>query len=296
MELNHQMYFASWLPIDGAASNYEQMLEVAERLEVQIQGLVEQTRAGCGEGSEVLPILLRARDEGVLSEEELIGHLHNLFNAAYHTTTSALTWTVFLLAQHPAVMHELLDELDGTLAGAAPTVAQLKKLSLLDRAIKESLRILPPVVYSPRVSMEPTTLGPYQLSRGTMVVTSHYVTHHLPELFAEPERFLPDRWLESDPSPFAYLPFGAGPRMCIGATFSTMMLKICLTMIFQRFRLTVVPGSRIDRQCTLTLGPRDEIPMSILRQDRRFTASPVQGDIHDMVHFPSVDGQRVAAG
>lgn len=296
MELNHETYFATWLPIDSGAVRYDQMLDVAERLEVEIRTLIRQTRAGCGEGSAVLPILLEARDAGVLSEAEVIGHLQTLFNAAYHTTTSALTWTVLLLAQHPAVMRELLDELDDGLGGEAPTVARLEKLSLLDRVIKESLRILPPVVYAPRVSMEPATLGSYRLPKGTMVVTSHYVTHHMPELFPQPERFLPDRWLTSSPSPYAYLPFGAGPRMCVGAPFSTLMLKICVTMIFQQFRLTVVPGSRIDRQSTLTLGAKNGIPMTLWRQDRRFTASPVEGDIHDMVHFPSVDGRAAAAG
>ena len=132
----------------------------------------------------------------------------------------------------------------------------------------------------------PVALGPFNLPQGTLVVTSHYVTHHMPELFPEPECFRPDRWLQAAPSPYAYLPFGAGPRMCLGAPFATLMLKVALPMILQRFRLTVVPGARIDRRSTLTLGPRFGIPMLIENQDRRFTASPVAGDIHEMVELP----------
>ncbi|MFN4261438.1 MAG: cytochrome P450, partial [Gemmataceae bacterium] len=295
MELNHETYFASALPIDCPNGHYERMLQVADTLEGQLLELVRQGRARGNDRRDVLTILLHARDSGFMTDAELVGQLHTLFNAAYHTTTSALTWTVFLLAQHPRVMRELLAELHGHLHGQAPTNPQLARMSLLDRVIKESMRLLPPVVYAPRVNMVPINLGPYHLPKGTMVVTSHYITHHMPELFPQPERFLPDRWLHSNPSPYAYMPFGAGPRMCIGAPFATLMLKVAVAILFQRFRLSVVPGAQIDRQCTLTLGPRDGIPMTIWRQDRQFSTSPVQGNIHDMVHFPPYEERPAAA-
>ena len=295
MELNHEIFFASSLPIDCPAGHYERMLDAAVRLEVQIRTLIDRRRAESARGHDVLSILLSCCDEGLLSEDEVVGHLQTLFNAAYHTTTSAMTWTMFLLAQHPKVSRQLLAELEEPLADVEMSTSQHRSPSLLDRVIKESLRILPPVVYAPRVNMEPISLGTFHLPKGTMVVTSHYVTHHLAELFPEPERFLPDRWLSANPSPYAYLPFGAGPRMCVGAPFATLMLKICVSMIVRRFRFAVVPGSRIDRQSTLTLGPRDEIPMSLWDQDGRFVAHPVEGDIHDMVELPQTERRAAAA-
>jgi cytochrome P450 len=226
---------------------------------------------------------------------ELIGQAVHFFAAANHTTKDSLTWTLFLLAQHPEVMADLHDELHGTLRGGAPTVEQLARLPLLERVIRESLRLLPPVSYYSRGNVEPARLGPYSLRKGTTVVLSHYVTHHMPDLYPQPERFLPDRWRSINPSPYAYLPFGAGPRMCVGATFAMQTLKIALAVILQRFRLEVVPDARIDRQVTTTLWPRHGLPMRLHRQDRGFTSTPVCGNIHEMVDLPSAAGRRAAA-
>jgi cytochrome P450 len=171
----------------------------------------------------------------------------------------------------------------------------MNQFPLLDRVIKESMRVLPPVVYAPRIAMQPAELGPSRVSRGTLVVTSHYVTHHLADIYPEPDRFLPDRWLNAAPSPYAYLPFGAGPRMCIGAPFVLQMLKVAVPLLIQRFRLAVVPGVRIDRKSDITLSPRGGIPVAIRRQDHRFGTSPVQGNIHDILHLPLSGAPATAA-
>lgn len=295
VERNHEIFFAALLPIDCPEVRYDELIEAAERLEQQLQALVRQKQSGPSRRDDVLTLLLRARDAGELADVEVIGHMHSLFNAAYHTSTSALTWTLFLLAQHPQVMRHLLAELDGTLGGAAPTLSQLNQLPIVERVIKESMRVLPPVVYAPRIVVQPTDFGPYRLARGTLMVTSHYVTHHLPELYPEPDRFLPDRWLHATPSPYAYLPFGAGPRMCIGAPFVQLMLKVVVPLITQRFRLTVVPGARIDRKSDITLSPRSGVPVWIRRQDRRFTTSPVEGNIHEILQLPIPEAPAATA-
>ncbi len=295
VERNHEIFFVAFLPIDGVPGRYEEMVDAAERLEQLLQALVQQKRARPSSGEDVLALMLRARDAGELADVEVIGHMHSLFNAAYHTSTSALTWTLFLLAEHPSVMRQLLAEMESTLGGGAPTLAQLNQLPVLERTIKESMRVLPPVVYAPRIAVQPAALGPYHLPRGTLVVTSHYLTHHLPELYPQPDRFLPDRWLHANPSPYAYLPFGAGPRMCIGAPFVMLMLKTVLPMISQRFRLTVVPGARIDRKSDITLSPRWGVPVIIRRQDRRFSSTPIHGNIHEILQLPSEAPTATAA-
>jgi cytochrome P450 len=165
----------------------------------------------------------------------------------------------------------------------------------LDRCIKESLRLLPPVVYFARSNVEPFSLGAHHLSRGTLVIGSHYVTHRLPNLYPDPERFLPDRWLGADPGPYGYIPFGGGARMCVGAAFSQLIFETCLGQILRRFRLAVAPGARIDRKCSLTLGPRWGIPVTVHRPDRQYACTPITGDIHELVALPTATPRSAAA-
>jgi cytochrome P450 len=218
-----------------------------------------------------------------MTEDELIGQVNVLFTAAHHTNTAALTWTLFLLSQHPRVMADLVDELDGELHGEAPRVEQFGRLPLLERVIKESLRILPPVVWSTRIVDQPVQLGPHHLPRGSRVLYSQYMTHHLPELYPNPERFDPDRWLSGEPSPYEYLPFGAGPRLCIGYAFSMALMRIAVAMILQRYRLSLASGARIDRKYAVTLSPKYGMPMTVRNQDRQFTREIPRGNIHDLV-------------
>ncbi len=114
-----------------------------------------------------------------------------------------------------------------------------------------------------------------------------YVTHHLPELYPNPERFDPERWNAPEPPPYAYIPFGAGPHTCIGAQFAMMEIRIVLAMILQRFRLTPVRNARIDRRVQATLSTRHGMPMVAVPQDRQVHQSKVSltGDIHEMVEL-----------
>jgi cytochrome P450 len=212
----------------------------------------------------------------------LVGQTLALFTAAYHTTAYALTWVLFLLAQHPSIMRRLDSELNGALAGEPATAEAFNRMPLLDRVVKESMRLLPSVVYLPRVTTCPVVLGSYELPAGTMVLASPYVSHHLPEVFPNPQRFDPDRWSAS-PAPWSYIPFGAGARRCLGAPFSMLLIKLTLVHVFQRFRLQVVPGARIDRHGTLSLGARSGVPIVLHEPDRAFSAAPVSGTIHEMV-------------
>jgi cytochrome P450 len=217
----------------------------------------------------------------------LAGQTAHLFNAAYHTTSYAMIWTLFLLAQHPRVMTAVCDELDEVLHAEVVTPDELPRLTLLERALKESMRLLPPVVYYPRTATRTMEMAGRAWPAGTIVVGSMYLTQHMAELFPEPDRFLPDRWLKASVSPYAYFPFGGGPRMCIGGPFSYMVMKTALSMILQRYRLTVVPGVRIERKGTFTMGPRSGIPLIVAKQDRRFGTSEVYGTIHEMVEMPT---------
>jgi cytochrome P450 len=129
-------------------------------------------------------------------------------------------------------------------------------------------------------------LGPFDLPRGTGIVFTPLVTHHLPDLYPEPEKFLPDRWLTLRPSPYAYHPFGAGPRLCIGGPLATAVIRIALRQILSRFRLNVVPGADVSAHVESTmLVPTNGLTMQIHAADGLFAASPIAGNIHELVEF-----------
>jgi len=272
-------------PVDLPGMPLHRLLRLSERVESDILAMIARKQATLGGDRDVLAMLIQARDEdgGGLSDAELIGQATVLFIAGHETSSNALTWTLLLLSQHPRVLGELYEELSGALRGGAPSVEQLDHLPLLDRVIKESMRLLPPASLSLRVSTAPFELGPYQLPRGATVFFSQYITHHMPELYPEPERFLPDRWLAINPSAYEYLPFGAGPRMCIGATFALLEIKIALALILQRCRLELRPGARIDRRLRITLSPQPGMPMTVLPPNHPVAPRRPRGNINEMV-------------
>jgi cytochrome P450 len=272
-------------PIDLPGMPYRRLLRLSERMEANMRAMIAQKRAEAGARRDVLAMLLEARDEdgGSMSDAELIGQAAVLFIAGYETSSNALTWTLFLLSQHPHVLHDLCDELAGALHGDAPSVEQLDRLPLLERLIKESMRLLPPASISLRVSTTSFELGPYQLSRGTTVFFSQYITHHMPQLYPDPQQFQPERWLAIDPPIYEYLPFGAGPRMCIGSTFALFEIKIALAMILQRYHLELAPGARVDRRLRITLSPKHGMPMHVLPLGRPPALNRPRGDIREMV-------------
>src|SRR5438874_1720954 len=115
------------------------------------------------------------------------------------------------------------------------------------------MRLLPASAYSQRINTVAVRLGPLYLPRGTGIVFTPIVTHHLPELYEQPERFIPERWHTLRPSPYAYHPFGAGPRLCIGGPVATAVIRIALSRILSRYRLAVVPGSNISAHIESTM-------------------------------------------
>jgi len=278
-----------FFPVNIPGTPYHRLLKHAELVEREILRLVEKRRRDPSNRTDVLSILIQARDDENrgMTDMELVGQATILFGASFETTASTLTWTVFLLAQHPEIMRQLVDELDRVLGGNAPAREQLPQLSFLDRVIKESMRILPPVPFTIRAADEDQIpMGSLTLGHGTRVICSHFLTHHLADIYPEPELFRPDRWREVDPTQYEYMPFSAGPRACVGAMFAIQVLKISLAIMLQKFRFKAVEGALIDRVVRITMNPRYGMPMDLHENDRRYESSKVRGQIHEMVKFP----------
>ena len=283
--MNHELGMGALVSQDDFTGGYDRLLSFAQELEARIRRMIDLRRQSSKQGDDVLSILLRSHDEqGGLSDEELVGHTALLFGAAHMTTAHSLSWTLFLLAQHPAEMQRLAAEFSRELGGAVPRIEQLGQLDVLDSVIKESMRVLPASGYSQRINHLPTRLGPFDLPRGTTIIFSQFITHHRADLFPNPEHFQPARWETISPSPYAYLPFAAGPRMCLGGPLAMQILKTVLPMILQRFRLQVQENAEINGQIIATmLGPTSPIPMELHAPDGQFRRTSVQGNIHNLV-------------
>lgn len=268
------------LPLDVPGLPYHRLQVLSGRLEGTVREIIARRR----ERPEATDVLSRLAGTE-LTDDELIGQAAFLFMAGHATTASALTWTLLLLAAHPEVARDLRDELAGTLRGAPPRAADLERLPLLDRVVRESLRLLPPVMWWGKVASAPCTIGPYAIDAGATVAFSPFVTHRRPELYPRPDRFEPERWAATEPGPYAYLPFSAGPRTCLGAGFAMLETRLVLANLLTRWRPDLPPGARVDRGGLMVSQPKHGLPVILRRPDDPHGGGEVTGDIRELIEF-----------
>ena len=249
-----------WLP---TARNRQRKAAAAVLYET-IDRLIAERRAAANGGEvadrgDLLSMLLLSRDESGdrMSDAEVRDQLVTLFVAGHETTSNALTWTWYLLSQHPAAEARLQAEVDAVLGGRPPALADLPHLPYTLRVIKEALRLYPPAwVLNVRRAAADTTVGPYALKRGDRLWLSPFVMHRRPQYYPDPERFDPDRWTaerERALPKFAYMPFGGGPRVCIGNGFALMEAHLIVAAVARRYCLRLAPGHLIDLNAQITL-------------------------------------------
>ncbi|MFH5802949.1 cytochrome P450 [Alienimonas sp. DA493] len=287
VHLNHNTGMGALVSDSEYLDSYDELLDLAEDLEGEVQAMID-ARRGKPPGRDVLSILIDAAEKdpegGGITDTELIGHVTLLFGAAHLTTAHSMTWTLFLLAQHPEIAQALAAEVAAGVAGDAATPGEADALPLLDRVIKESMRCLPASGYSQRLTAETVELGPLKLSPGSAVIFSQYITHHLPEIYPDPMRFTPERWEDLKPPSYGYIPFGSGPRLCLGAMLATTVLKTVIPSVLKRYRLSCVPGSTVDAKIVSTmLGPTTPVPMEVHPADGRWQHRPVHGNVNSLV-------------
>jgi cytochrome P450 len=278
------------LPYDLPGTPYRRAMRQAEIVLAELERLIERKRKESEIGNDALGLMLHAVDDegSKFTDAELVAETVTLFIAGHETTAKALTWTMFLLERHPDVLADVLDEIDGVLGGRSMSAADIPNLPLVDRVIKESMRVLPPVpILFLRVPTSDTPLGRFTLPKGSNVVVSPYTTHHDPALYPHPERFMPERWEGLRPTPFEYMPFGAGPRICIGAAFAQQALRLMIPTLLQRVRIAVVRGHDVSRFTRANiLLPRNGLKVYLQGPHRRrLTVEPVCGDIREMVEL-----------
>lgn len=240
------------------------------RLDTTIYGLLTERRQRGANRDGVLSMLLQEAEQAGSSftDKQIRDELMTLFLAGHETTASALTWTWYLLSQYPDVALRWHIELDTVLNGRAPTWDDLPQLPYTLQIIKESLRLYPPAYMIARQAQRPLFIGSYTIPKGWTLMLSPYAIHRRPDLFSEPERFNPDRFAPEAEQPprYAYLPFGAGPRVCLGRQFAMMEAQLILATIGQRMQFTFLPGQRLMPELLLVLRPRGPVDMRVERR------------------------------
>ncbi len=277
-----------FFPYDFPGTAYWRMLRTAEKIERCARQIMNERQKNLSPtAQDVLSILIRKKNEPgtFLKEDVLIGLINLLFDASYETTASSLTWNSFFLTQHPEVTAELYDELESAARGGVPSFECLNDLPHLENVVRESMRMLPPILYNYRLVTKPVELGPYHIEKGSKVAICQYITHRIPEFYPEPNKFNPKRWVTHKNVPYSYIPFGAGPHACIGGAFALMTIKTAISQILLRYRLSLAPGTKVNRKALLVLRPAGGIRVKVHAQDKRFRESKtnVRGNIHEVV-------------
>jgi cytochrome P450 len=274
-------------PINLPQTTYGRLLRHAEVTERRILDWADCKR-GPIDNRDLLSIVVNSPDEDGNSptDDIVAGHIPTLFGAAYETCQNVMIWTLILIAQHPSVARELLDELRSKLHGAPLSLDKMAELPFLDAIVKESMRLLPPVPLQIREAIHETNLAGRRVPKGARVVLNGFLTNRMPSLYAEPDCFRPERWATISPSPFEYSAFSAGPRKCPGSLFGMSVVKIALAEILTRYRVALAPDARIDYQVRIALSPRGHVPVMLHRQDGNFAAATIHGSIRNLVRFP----------
>jgi cytochrome P450 len=289
-EMISDLFAAKWspavraCPINLPVTPYGQFLREGETLERCILDWAGRKR-GPVDGGDLLSIMVNNPEEDgkAARDTTIVGLMPQLFGAVFETCQNALIWTLFLLAQHPRVAGELLDELQTGLADGPATLAAIADLPWLDAVIKESMRILPPAPMQARVAQQDTSIAGNPVPNGTRVLLSSFVTNRMPERYPQPDSFWPERWASINPTPFEYLVFSAGPRNCPGYLLGMAMVKVAVAAILQRYRIEFPPSGRVDYIARPGLRPRGKVQAVLQRQDGAFSRSPIDGNISSLV-------------
>ncbi|HLX64196.1 MAG TPA: cytochrome P450 [Planctomycetota bacterium] len=232
-------------------------------LDKTVLNLINERRRDPADRGDLLSMLLRARDDegdgAGMSDKQLRDEVLTIFLAGHETTANALTWTWYLLSQNPTAEAELHAELARVLNGRAPTAEDVPRLRYTEMVFAEALRLYPPAWAIGRLALEDHRLHGFALRKGDVVLVSPYVTQRDARFFSEPEKFDPLRWTPEAREarhPFAFYPFGGGPRRCIGEGFAWMEGVLLIATLAQHWKLRLDAAQKVEPMPVITLRPK----------------------------------------
>jgi len=265
-----------WVPVPWV----RQLHRARRRMDQLIFRMIADRRKAGTDRGDLLSMLIAAHDDdgdgAGMSDRQLRDELVTIMMAGHETTAVALSWTWYLLSQHPDVEALLHAEVDAALGGCTPTMQDLAQLPYTRMVFAESMRLYPPAWIVERRAIEPFEVRGYTIPAGTLVLMSQYNIHRDARWWYEPERFDPERWRDDDTSgrpKLSYFPFGAGTRMCIGEQFAWMEGILVIATVAQRWRLRHDPEHAVGMDPLVTLRPKEGMRMTAARRVRGTTST-----------------------
>lgn len=266
-----------WLPLP---SNLEMKRQIAI-IDAHLSPLIVERRQSGKDHGDLLSMLIQAQatdTSGLITDHQVKNEVLNLFAAGYEVTAYTLAFALYLIAQHPAVEARLLAEIDRL--GQRPiTLSDLAQLPYLEMVLKEAMRLYPVTTVVARQATETVMLGHHAIAKNSAVLIAPWTLHRRSDYFADPLCFQPDRFTpdhQEQMPKFAYLPFSAGPRVCIGNAFAMMQMRINLATILQRYRLSTVPGYQFEPIYQFNTRIRYGLPMQLQARAPQTDADPVR--------------------
>jgi cytochrome P450 len=263
---------------------YQKITELLRRI-------IRERQAEGRDHGDLLSMLLSVRDEDdeAMPEQQLLDECLTLFVAGHETTAAALTWSWYLLAQHPDVAAQLYGEIEEVLGGEPITFAKLPSLPLLEAVVKETMRLYPPAFGFGRAVQEAFAVGDYNFPKGAIILFNSFVTHRRPDLYEEPEAFRPERFMDkaTEPDRYTYYPFGAGPRICLGNMFAMLEAQVILATMMQQVQLELAVTRPVELDTLVTLRPKEPLLMRVGEQRSDLTAPIKEGVEGETVSYRS---------
>ena len=282
----------AFIPLNLPFTPYGRVVRKAEQLERCLLEWIASKRGEC-DAADLGSIIINSPDaDGTLpSDEAVAGQMPSLFAASSEAGQSALAFTLLLVALHPGIAGELFDELRGRRGGATPPLEEASALASLDGAVKESMRILPPVPLQIRVAQADAAIAGYPVPKGTRVMLNTFLVNRMPERYPDGDCFRPERWRTTTRSAYEFPVFSAGPNACPGYWFGLAAVKVALAAILSRYRIVLERNARIDYSVQPTMRPLNRLrvmldPEPVDPARDAGAASQVRGSLLNLVKLP----------
>ncbi|MBX2877437.1 MAG: cytochrome P450 [Saprospiraceae bacterium] len=258
-----QPYLNPWFKISGQLSKHIKLGKAADEILLK---MIRNRRSSGASQEDLLQMLLDARYEDTgegMTDQQLLEETNILITAGHETSANALSWIFYLLAKHPAKQALLRTELQEVLGTTQPTFAHLPRLRYTTQVIEEAMRLYPPAWVTDRQSAKADEIKGHQIPEGTMVVLAIYALHHDPKFWDKPEAFQPERFAPETRkqriSNYSYLPFGGGPRLCIGNSFAMMEMQLVLVHYLRKYRIELATEKSPELLPLVTLRPKNGV-------------------------------------
>jgi cytochrome P450 len=264
-----EYFYAPFPPISMPIPRNRRLQAAIQILNGIVDDIINERRQQQIDKGDLLSMLLMARDEESgqgMSAQQVHDEVVTMLNAGHETVATALTWTLYLLSQHPDVERRFHEELDAVLGGNLPTIEHLSRLSYTQMVFEEALRLYPSAWLIGRKAIAGDQIRGYRIPANSIIFLSPYCTHRHPAFWENPEVFDPERFTperSTDRAPYAYFPFAGGPRLCIGNMYALMEAKLVLAAIGQRYRLRLVPNHPVEYEALLNIRPRHGMMMTL---------------------------------